>query len=415
VSQAPPVAPDLFAQASAAWDQGRPESASALLETLLERQPDHLQALNALAMIALGRGDAAAAIPLLERAATAAPDAAALRFNLFQAFELAGDADAAMASLDRALAVDPYFVPAVLMKADLLARLGRRGEALTMFRAILAAGPDPAALSPPVQAALARGRALVEAEAARHEAAFAAPLAALRGAFPDADFSRAEAYAAQRTGRRKVYQQQPVNGHFPYLPALEFFPDGHSPWFAALEARTDAIRGELLALLAEGGDAGFRPYIAFDPTQPVNQWAELNHSRRWSAWFLWEDGVRQDEHCARCPATAAALEALPLLDIPGKGPTALFSILDAHSRIPPHTGSDNVRATVHLPLVVPEGCGFRVGAETRIPAPGKAWAFDDTIEHEAWNDGGEPRAILIFDIWNPLLSEAERAAVRAIG
>ncbi|MBV9882352.1 MAG: aspartyl/asparaginyl beta-hydroxylase domain-containing protein [Sphingomonadaceae bacterium] len=415
MSEAPPPAADLFAQASAAWDQGRPEAAASLLETLLERQPDHLQGLNALAMIALGRGDAVTAIPLLERAAAAAPEAAALRFNLFQAFDLAGHADAAMASLDRALAVDPYFVPAVLMKADLLARLGRRAEALTMFRAILAVEPDPAALSPPVQAALARGRALLDAEAARHEAAFAAPLAALREAFPDADFSRAEAYAAQRTGRRKVYQQQPVNGHFPYLPALEFFPEEHFPWFTALERRTEEIRRELLALLAGGGEGEFRPYIAFDPTQPVNQWAELNHSRRWSAWFFWEDGVRQDANCARCPATAAMLEALPLLDIPGKGPTALFSILNAHSRIPPHTGSDNVRATVHLPLVVPEGCGFRVGAETRIPAPGRAWAFDDTIEHEAWNDGDEPRAILIFDIWNPLLSEAERAAVRAIG
>jgi aspartyl/asparaginyl beta-hydroxylase (cupin superfamily) len=56
-----------------------------------------------------------------------------------------------------------------------------------------------------------------------------------------------------------------------------------------------------------------------------------------------------------------------------------------------------------------------VGAETRTFAAGKAWAFDDTIEHEAWNDSDEPRAIFILDVWNPLLSEAERAAVRVIG
>jgi aspartyl/asparaginyl beta-hydroxylase (cupin superfamily) len=73
-----------------------------------------------------------------------------------------------------------------------------------------------------------------------------------------------------------------------------------------------------------------------------------------------------------------------------------------------------VRTTVHLPLVVPDGCGFRVGAETRTLEVGKAWAFDDTIEHEAWNDSDEPRAILILDTWNPLLTEAERAAVRVI-
>jgi len=93
----------------------------------------------------------------------------------------------------------------------------------------------------------------------------------------------------------------------------------------------------------------------------------------------------------------------------------MFSILDPHTRIPPHTGSSNVRTTVHLPLVVPPGCGFRVGAQSRPFEPGKAWAFDDTIEHEAWNDSDRPRAILILDTWNPLLTEAERAAARIIG
>lgn len=414
MSGPPPQAPDLFAQASEAWRQGRPENAAALLETLLENEPRHITALNTLAMIALNRRDAAGALHYLERAAATEPEAAPIWFNLFQAHDLAGDAEGAMASLDRALAIDAYYVPAVLMKADLLERLGRRAESLSMFRAIIAVGPDPANLPEPARNALARGQALVRDEGERRAAALAGPLAKIRAAFPGADLHRAEAYAEQRTGRRKVYVQQPIDGHFPYLPAIEFFPRDHFPWFAGLEARTDEIRRELLSLL-EDGQAGFRPYIAFDPTQPVNQWAELNHSRRWSAWFFWEDGVRQDAHCARCPATAAALEALPLLDLPGKGPTALFSILDARSRIPPHTGSDNVRATVHLPLVVPEGCAFRVGSETRTVEAGRAWAFDDTIEHEAWNESDAPRAILIFDIWNPLLTEAERAAVRVIG
>lgn len=171
---------------------------------------------------------------------------------------------------------------------------------------------------------------------------------------------------------------------------------------------------ELLSLWDEGDD-GFRPYVAFDPTQPVNQWQELNHSPRWSAWFLWKDGVRQEANCARCPATAALLDGLPLLDVPGKAPTVMFSILQPRTRIPPHTGSANARTTIHLPLVVPEGCGFRVGAETREWRVGEAWGFDDTIEHEAWNDSGRPRAILILDTWNPLLTEAERAAVRILG
>ncbi len=175
------------------------------------------------------------------------------------------------------------------------------------------------------------------------------------------------------------------------------------------------MQEEILGLWAENAEEGFRPYVIHPPGVPLGQWAELNHSPRWSAWFFWENGVRNDANCARCPKTTAVLDTLPLLDIPSKGPTAMFSILEPHTRIPPHTGTSNTRTTIHLPLVVPPGCGFRVGAETREWHEGEAWAFDDTIEHEAWNDSDRPRAILIIDSWNPLLTEAEREVVRRIG
>jgi aspartyl/asparaginyl beta-hydroxylase (cupin superfamily) len=92
----------------------------------------------------------------------------------------------------------------------------------------------------------------------------------------------------------------------------------------------------------------------------------------------------------------------------------MFSILDAKTRIPAHTGVNNARLVVHLPLIVPPGCGFRVGAETREWRPGEAFVFDDTIEHEAWNDSDDARAVLIFDIWNPHLTLAERDMVCAL-
>ena len=405
---------ETFARASQAWQQGRPEAAAQLLQALVEQQPGHATALNTLGLIAIGQRDTEKALAYLERAAAASPASPGIWFNHFQALEAAGDLAGGMQSLDRALAIDPYYVPALLKKAELLERLGRVPEAASLYRALVAASPELDKLPEPARQALARGVELVRADDARQAAALAGPLAEVQAAFPDADFHRARAYAEQRTGQRKVYVQQPVNDHFPYLPAIEFFPRDHFPWLAGIEARTADIARELLALLAQG-EEGFRPYVAFAPGQPVNQWAELNHSRRWSAFFLWEDGARRDENCARCPATAAALEALPLLDLPGKGPTAMFSILEPRTRIPPHTGSNNVRTTVHLPLVVPPGCGFRVGSQTRAFETGRAWAFDDTIEHEAWNDSDQPRAILILDVWNPLLTEAERAAVRIIG
>jgi aspartyl/asparaginyl beta-hydroxylase (cupin superfamily) len=405
---------DLYARAAEAWGEGRHEAAAELLETLVESDPGHAAALNTLGMIALNVGDGRRAVAWIERAAAAEPGAAPIWFNLFQAFDSVGEPERGLASLDRALILDPDYLPAILMKAHVLERLGRLSESLALYRAIIASGPDTAGLPEPALRSFASGLDLVRADDERRAAALEGPLAELKAAWPGADFDRATAYLEQRTGRRKVYVQQPVNGHFPYLPALEFFPRELFPWLPALEARTDEIRRELMAVLDDGA-AGFESYVAFDPTLPANQWAELNHSRRWSAWFFWKDGEKQDENCARCPATTALLEALPLLDLPAKGPTAMFSILEPHTRIPPHTGSSNVRSTVHLPLIVPAGCGFRVGSQTRRFEVGKAWAFDDTIEHEAWNDSDRPRAILILDVWNPLLTEAERAAVRIIG
>lgn len=404
----------LYARASEAWQRGRRDEAQHLLELLVAKEPRHAGALSTLGLIAIARSDAASALRYFDAAAAVEPRSAAVWFNRFQALELAGDLSGALASLDRALSADPYFVPALLKKAETLERVGRDAEAVSLYRSIIAASPPLESLPEPARRALEHGREIVRADEERRAAALQGPLGEVRSAYPDEDFSRAQAYLEQRTGRRKVYVQQPISGHFPYLPAIEFFSREHFPWLPRLQARTPEILRELLALL-EAREPGFRPYVAFDASQPINQWAELNHSPRWSAWFLWEDGVRNDANCARCPATAAALSEIPLLDLPGKGPTAMFSILEPRTRIPPHTGSNNVRTTVHLPLIVPPNCGFRVGAQAREWQVGTAWAFDDTIEHEAWNDSDELRAILILDVWNPLLTEAERAAVRVVG
>lgn len=384
------------------------------LEAVLVQQPGHPGALNSLGLLALAEGDPRSATDCLTRAAAADPNAIPILLNLAEANRAAGDTGQELATLDRALAIDPYLLPALLRKAQAYERLGRMRESAAVYRALLAAIPSETGLPDAFRQALAHGREIVHADGEAQARRFAGPLAAVYETYKEADWSRTRVYAEQRAGLRKVYQQQPTGGHFPFLPAFEFFDRSFFPWFERLEAATDAIRAELLSLWHDGKE-GFAPYVAFDPTAPVNQWAELNHSSRWSAWFLWKDGERQDAHCARCPATSAALEAVPLLDVPGKAPSVMFSVLEPHTRIPPHTGSNNIRTTVHLPLIVPPGCAFRVGGETRDWLIGQAWAFDDTIEHEAWNNSDQPRAILILDVWNPLLTEAEREAVRVLG
>ena len=112
-------------------------------------------------------------------------------------------------------------------------------------------------------------------------------------------------------------------------------------------------------------------------------------------------------------ASLESLESVPRSQVPGRMPTAFFSVLRPRTHLPAHNGVTNSRAIIHLPLIVPAGCRFRVGGETREWKVGEAWAFDDTIEHEAWNDSDELRAILIFDVWNPHLTEAEQHLLRA--
>jgi aspartyl/asparaginyl beta-hydroxylase (cupin superfamily) len=120
-----------------------------------------------------------------------------------------------------------------------------------------------------------------------------------------------------------------------------------------------------------------------------------------------------EEVIARCPRTWEAVQAAPLPWI-ANSPTVMFSLLRAGARIAPHTGIHNARLICHLPLIVPPGCGFRVGNEVRQWEEGKLLIFDDTIEHEAWNESAEDRVVLIFDIWRPELSEQERREVAAL-
>lgn len=404
----------LLRQAEAAQAAGDHAGAVRHLEAALAADPAHPGVLNSLGLRALHGGDAGRAIELLRRAVRADAKAPPLWFNLSTAYRAAGDLEAERHALDAALERDPYMLRALLARAQLAERAGETGDATRFYRNLLKTTPDASGLPPAIAAALAHGRAFVEAAEGARADLFAARTAEVRAELAaDAATHRFDHAVEVMTGRRRIYHPEPTGLHFPYLPAIQFFDRAAFPWLRQLEAATPAIQEELAALLDGGGD-GFAPYVAYAPGTPVNQWGELNHSVRWSAFFLWRDGVRQESACARCPATAAALAEAPLLDVPGHAPSAFFSLLRPRTRIPPHSGVTNIRTIVHLPLIIPPGCGFRVGSEARPWVIGEAFAFDDTIEHEAWNDSDSLRAILIFDIWNPGLTPVERSLLRAL-
>jgi aspartyl/asparaginyl beta-hydroxylase (cupin superfamily) len=300
----------------------------------------------------------------------------------------------------------------LLQKGALIEGRGDARNAARAYRNALATIPPGATPVPALSAMVDRARRAVRADDEALAGALDEQLAAVRAKHGSASFGRVDHCLDMLTGRRARYNPEPTFMYFPEIPAVEFFERGDFPWLDAVEAATDAIRSELTTILV-ADRAGLEPYIAYPDGVPLDRWRELNKSRRWSAYFLANQGVEQPSHIARCPLTMRALEGVPLCDVGSRAPTIFFSILDASTQIPPHSGVTNTRLTVHLPLIVPANCGFRVGSETREWVPGKAWVFDDTIEHEAWNRSDTPRAILIFDIWNPYLSAAERDVVRA--
>jgi aspartate beta-hydroxylase len=105
----------------------------------------------------------------------------------------------------------------------------------------------------------------------------------------------------------------------------------------------------------------------------------------WNVYYLDLHNTDNAENQSRCPVTCEVLRG-----IPGAYHHSFFSAVAAGTHITPHTGPTNKKLRCHLPLVVPPGgkSTIRVGGE-RIPfEEGKAFVFDDSFEHEVWNEAG---------------------------
>ncbi|MCC7395204.1 MAG: aspartyl/asparaginyl beta-hydroxylase domain-containing protein [Sphingomonadaceae bacterium] len=372
--------------------------------------PNSAQSANAEGLAALRAGDFARAAACFATATVADPHAGSLWRNLAHARRELGDDAGERAALQSALNVDQRDLPALIRLAQNDERCGQMRDAMLHWGAVLqlgAAVPNP---SPDFAAILRHAEAYSTAQRDRLAQTLDAGLGAQLSRLGATDARRTRAFLDSALGLRRIYQNDCAGLYYPFLPPDEFFDAHHFPWFADLRAAAPAIREELSALIADPGEA-MRPYVRMGEGVPDSKWSTLDNKLDWGACFLWEYGSPNQPVLDRCPATAAALAAVPSAHIPGRAPSAFFSILQPHTHIPPHTGVSNTRAIIHLPLIVPEKCGFRVGGETRAWVEGEAFAFDDTIDHEAWNDSDEVRGILIFDVWNPHLSVAEQEII----
>jgi aspartyl/asparaginyl beta-hydroxylase (cupin superfamily) len=360
---------------------------------------------------AVAAGDLRRAVSLLNEAAEGNPGNAELWMKVAALHRATGSPDAALDAVHRALAVSPLDFTMLLMRASLLQRLGHPDSGQAWGHAI-AQKPDTE-LPPQLAAVVAEGErqhaAWIDARESRMKAA-------MRGVEQGADDEERRRIARFRNnvlGRTKPYYSTPTHFFFPELAQREFHPRQLFPWLSDLEAATETLASELQAVMA-AERAELVPYIQYEEHLPLAQWKPLNRNPDWTAIHLWRNGELVDANARHCPRTLDLLAKFPQPTIGGSGPNAMFSLLAPNTAIPPHVGVNNARLVCHLPLVVPGGCWFRVGAETRYWKRGEGFVFDDTIEHEALNPSDELRVVFIFDVWHPDLTEAERNAVAAL-
>lgn len=395
---------------------GRLEEAAAAFRALQDVAP--FEAAEFLGVYALRRQHWGEAVTLLERAAQLAPDGATTLENLGFAYLSSGALEPAADALRRAIELRPEFFVARLLLGITEHRLGHTLTGFVhmqwAFRQARRRGfwRDAGTTQPWMR------------EWVREAATFCAryakdtlfEVAAREGG--GAPLPRIEGFIRAQLGMERAQspdpRQQPKKHYLPGLPPSPWFDPGLFPWTARLKEAFPAILAEYLAV-ASGAGGGFESFLNFTSAEQVRKYlGTTGPAPEWNAYFFYRHGVRHDENCARCPRTAALLDTLPLIRLPGATPEVCFSILTPGSHILPHRGDSNLRSVVHLGLVVPDSCALNVAGEPRGWEPGGILAFDDTYEHEAWNRSDAVRAVLLMDAWNPHLTEEEKRVLPSV-
>ncbi|MFF5175385.1 aspartyl/asparaginyl beta-hydroxylase domain-containing protein [Micromonospora sp. NPDC000089] len=191
-------------------------------------------------------------------------------------------------------------------------------------------------------------------------------------------------------------EQEPTRLFFPGISALPWHDTAGLAWVAEVERAYPEIKGEFLGLRSD--QVPFAPYE--DSYTKELGW------QGWDTFSLYRNGEVRPEARERCPVTMDVLERTP------HGPRdGMFTILNPGVHITPHSGGVNLLLTCHLALVVPPGCSITVAGDERGWTEGRCVLFDDSFIHEAANRGTAQRAVLLWDVWHPELTDKEIAAI----
>jgi ornithine lipid ester-linked acyl 2-hydroxylase len=209
-------------------------------------------------------------------------------------------------------------------------------------------------------------------------------------------------------GERTLAPVERFIGRRSLVGEANFFALERFPWVKHVEENWLVIREELERVLDD--------HAALPNFQDISKdQIEITDDDRWKTFFLYGYGFKTKLGVEMCPRTAALMEQIPGMK------TAMFSILSPRKHIRHHRGPYKGVLRYHLGLIVPrekEACRIRVGDDIRHWEEGKSVIFDDTFDHEVWNDTDETRVVLFVDVLRPLPfpeSAVNRLIVRAIG
>ncbi|KAM9094884.1 aspartyl/asparaginyl beta-hydroxylase isoform 3-T4 [Sarcophilus harrisii] len=225
--------------------------------------------------------------------------------------------------------------------------------------------------------------------------------------------------ALQRIGNKEAYKWYELGhkrGHFASVWQRSLYNVNGlkaQPWWTAketgytelvktLEKNWKLIRDEGLAVL-DKTEGLFLP-----------EDENLREKGDWSQFTLWQQGRKNEKACRGAPKTCALLEKFPETTGCRRGQIK-YSVMHPGTHVWPHTGPTNCRLRMHLGLVIPkEGCKIRCAQDTKIWEEGKVLIFDDSFEHEVWQDASSLRLIFIVDVWHPELTPQQRRSLPAI-
>jgi beta-hydroxylase len=191
------------------------------------------------------------------------------------------------------------------------------------------------------------------------------------------------------------------------VPTTTFLPTDTFPWVRKLEDNWKTIRAELDEVLK------YREQLPNFQDISTDQ-ESITDDDRWTTYFFYGYGFKSETNCARCPETARLIAEVPGMT------TAFFSILSPHKHIPDHRGPYKGVLRYHLGLIVPEpreACRIRVGDDFAYWEEGRSLLFDDSFDHEAWNDSDGYRVVLFMDVIRPLrppVSWLNKAVIKAV-